>query len=333
MGAKRGAPKHELDVRDAELRPGLDEGVQTARNDGCRPGAEEMSLDQTHRHDVEAHGPAERASFGTRVGDLDCDMILKILPDGKIGDRIDSNFFKMIGGTDAGKHEQLRCVESTGRKNDFTLGTYSRSGPILRIFDSDRAALLDENFQRPRIGRDMQICAALGRSEVSVCRRRAPPIADRILAASETLMRPGIVILGMCVTGCFGRFDPGAEKRIFCLRPFDTDEAISAAFLALAVLPAFNALEIGEHIPERPAMRPIQSPAVIVAGITPGKGHHIDRGGAAQDFSAHGFDAPPVQIGLRLAVISPVKHTSLVHLAEAEGDMNEGMAVASASLQ
>ena len=72
-----------------ELRPRLDEGVQSARHHGAGAGAEEVGAQHADRHAVEAHVVAEDAGSLCRAKKMiDGEMILQVLADRQIDDRV-----------------------------------------------------------------------------------------------------------------------------------------------------------------------------------------------------------------------------------------------------
>ena len=91
-----------------------------------------------------------------------------------------------------------------------------------------------------------------------------------------------------------------------------------------------HALEIGQHVGIGPAARALLRPAVVVAAIAAGIGHHVDRRRAAQHLAAHRLDLAAVHVRLGLGAIAPVEHVVFVHLAHAERDMDERIEVAPA---
>src|SRR3954463_2483797 len=109
-------------------------------------------------------------------------------------------------------------------------------------------------------------------------RRATLAVADGILAAAEDPSRARVVIFRGRQTGYPRGFEPGGEHRVGGLGPLHADVAILAAIFALAVLPALDALEVGQHVRIGPAERALLSPTVVVGGIAAGERHHVDRG-------------------------------------------------------
>ena len=61
------------------------------------------------------------------------------------------------------------------------------------------------------------------------------------------------------------------------LETFVTERPVATAPRIAAALPGFAAAEVGQHVGIRPAARALLRPAVEIAAIAPGVGHHVDR--------------------------------------------------------
>ena len=111
MRSRRRAAEHELDVGHRELGPRLDEGMQPAGHHRARAGAEAVGADHADRHAVEPHFAAERALVEPLEEDDHREVILQVLADRQIDDRLDAHLAQMRGRPDARQHEKLRRVE------------------------------------------------------------------------------------------------------------------------------------------------------------------------------------------------------------------------------
>src|SRR5262249_31295474 len=154
--------------------------------------------------------------------------------------------------------------------------------------------------------------------------------ADRVLTATEALLLLGVVVLRAREPGLPAGLDPVVEDRIFRLRRLRAERTVRAAPLALSALPGLAAAEVRQHVALAPAARAVAGPAVVVARMAARVGHHVDRRAAAEHFAAHRFDAAIVEVGLGFRVIAPVVHAMLVHLAHAERNRDQRVAVAAA---
>ena len=145
-------------------------------------------------------------------------------------------------------------------------------------------------------------------------------------------MLRAVVVFGHREARGLGGVEPGVVDGIGGLGEFGADRPVAAAPRIGAALPGLATPEIGQHVGIGPAARTLLRPAVVVAAIAAGIGHHVDRGRAAQHLAAHRLDLAAVHVRLGLGAVAPVEHVVFVHLAHAERDMDERMEVAPARL-
>ncbi len=225
---------------------------------------------------------------------------------------------------DAGQHEQRRGVEGAGRQDHLAIG-FDPYEVAARLdeFDAACARALHQHACRLRARMHLEIGALAGRLEIGSRGRGAIAVADGILAAPESLLLLAVVIVAHRQAGRAGSLQPGVVERIAGLCELGADRAGSAAPPIGAALPGLAAPEIGQHVGIGPAARTLLRPAVIIAAVAAGIGHHIDRGRAAQHLAAHRLDRAAVHVRLGLGMIAPVEHVVFVHLTHAERDMDE----------
>ena len=180
---------------------------------------------------------------------------------------------------------------------------------------------------------DREILPLHRRMQIADRGRAALAVADRILAAAEALARAAVVVVGDRQAGHARGLEPGGEHRVLGLGPLHADVAVVAAILALAVLPALDALEVGQHVGIGPAARALLRPAVVVGRVAAGEGHDVDRGRAAQHLAAHLLDAAAVEVRVGLGLIAPVVHLVFVQLAEPDRDVDQRIEVAAAGFE
>src|SRR5207249_8285680 len=125
-------------------------------------------------------------------------------------------------------------------------------------------------------------------------------VADGVLAAAEAFVVLAVIIVAYGKARGFGGVEPGVVERIAGLREFGADRARSAAPTILAVLPGLAAPEVGQQLGIGPTARALLRPAIVVAAMAAGIGHHVDRRRSAQHLAAHGLDAAAVHAGLGL---------------------------------
>ena len=271
---------------------------------------------------------------GPRIHHQHREMILQILSDRQIDDRLDADRTQMIGRADAGEHQHLRRVERAAAQDHLarrrcarsTCPPFSYSTPVARLPCMD-----DARNQRAHL--DRQIFPLHRRMQIADRGRAALAVADRILAPSEAHARRAVVVVGHRQARHARGFDPGGEHRVLGLRPLHADVAVRAAEFALAVLPALDALEVRQHVGIGPAARALLRPAVVVGGIAARERHHVDRGRAAEHLAAHLLDAAAVEVRVRLRLVAPVVHLVFVQLAEPDRNVDQRIEVAAAGFE
>ena len=190
-----------------------------------------------------------------------------------------------------------------------------------------------QHARRVRVRCDLKIFSSARGLEKSIRRRRAPAVANGVLAAAETFLLLAVVIRRERIAAGLGGREPGVVERVFGPGEFGAERSFAAAPSVGAVFPGLAAAEIGQHVRIGPAARALLRPAVVVAGIAARIGHDVDRGRAAQDLAAHRLDAPAVEVRLGIGLVAPVEHAVFVHAAHAERDVDVRVPVAAAGFE
>ena len=271
--------------------------------------------------------------LGAGEHDQHREMVLQVLADRQIDHRLDADRAQMIGRADAGQHQDLRRVERAAAEDDLALGVGVKRLAALLIVDAGGALALHGDARDMGAHLDREILPLHRRMQIADRGRAALAVADGILAAAEALARAAVVVVGDRQAGHARGFEPGGEHRVRGLGPLHADVAAGAAILALAVLPALDALEVGQHVRIGPAERALLRPAVVVGRIAAGEGHDVDRGRAAQHLAAHLLDAAAVEVRIGLGLIAPVVHLVFVQLAEPDRDVDQRIEVAAAGFE
>ena len=202
-----------------------------------------------------------------------------------------------------------------------------RSPEVLDVFDAGRARALHQESRRLGAGLDREVMTALGRPQIGARGRRAPPVADGVLAAAETFLLLAVVILGEGIAGLLRRLEPGVEDRIGRLGELRAERPLAAAPGVRAVFPGLGAIEVGQHVGIGPAARALLRPAIVIAAVAARIGHDVDRRRTAEHLAAHRLDPAVVEIGFGLGLIAPIEHRLVVHPSHAKRDRNIGMPV------
>jgi hypothetical protein len=110
-------------------------------------------------------------------------------------------------------------------------------------------------------------------------------------------------------------------------RPARAVQFIAAAFLVL------RALEIGQHVGERPAFVAELAPMVEILGLATDIDEPVDARGTAEHFSPWPEDAPAAEIEVGLGLVAPVHARIGDRLAVAERDMDPDIPILPARLE
>src|SRR5215470_18880309 len=127
--------------------------------------------------------------------------------------------------------------------------------------------------------------------------RRAPALAVflRHLIAAEAFM----VLRVEVVAGAELRLLRGLQEYspywIFRAQPVDVQRSLLAVIVAVEIGVVFRALEIGQHVGERPAGVAERGPVVVVPAVAADIDHGVDRRRSAEPFSTRLITDPPVQ--------------------------------------
>src|SRR6185295_1627966 len=101
---------------------------------------------------------------GAFADDAEIEMILEIRSDAwEIAQRPYAERRQMIGGPEAGLHQQFRGTDRARRQDDFAVGMDDAGAAIARQFDADRASAIEYDAAYNRVALDREIGARQGR--------------------------------------------------------------------------------------------------------------------------------------------------------------------------
>src|SRR5258708_16887720 len=113
-----------------------------------------------------------------------------------------------------------------------------------------------------RVGFDRQVLSAENGREVGARRAPAPAFVDRELVGAEAFLLETVEILGLAKPGFAAGLDEGAEEGIARTAVGHAQRPVAAVKIAAAILVVLGALEVGEHVGERPAGETQLTPAI-----------------------------------------------------------------------
>jgi hypothetical protein len=184
----------------------------------------------------------------------------------------------------------------------------------LPVFDADRAFAFKQDAGGLRVGLDAQIGAGC-HMRMDIGPRGAPAFAVflRHLIEAEALVILGVEILTdpkLCFAGSLQKC---LLHRIFGAQSVDGERAALAVIVAAEIGIVFRALEVGQHVGERPAGVAQRRPLVVIAAVAADIDHGVDCGGTAEPLAARLIADPAIEACLRHRVESPVVELARHH--------------------
>src|SRR5262249_10817373 len=109
----------------------------------------------------------------------------------------DAEFAQVVGGADAGKHEQLRAADGTAAHDDLALDVGGLLGPALQVPDPGGPPALDHDLGDARVGLHLEVRARHGGREVGVGGRAAAAVGlGYLVDPAAVLLRAVEVVVG-----------------------------------------------------------------------------------------------------------------------------------------
>src|SRR5215475_15792981 len=138
--------------------------------------------------------------------------------------------------------------------------------------------------------------------------RRAPALAVllRHLIAAEAFMVLGIEVVAGAELRLLRGLQEYSPYWIFRAQPVDVQRSLLAVIVAVEIGVVLRALEIGQHICERPAGVAERGPVVVVPAVAADVDHRVDGGGAAKPLAARLIADTAVEARLRHGFEGPV---------------------------
>jgi hypothetical protein len=298
-----------------------------------RPAPQEQPLRADHRLGDEVVVAVERDRQPAFLLDVDLEMILQVRPHARtVGDHGDGVLGEMRAGADAREHQELRRVDRGGREDDLAPGRDGLRGLAAADHDARGAALADHH-PLGEAAQDLHPARPQRRPQVGVGRGPAPPAPDRRLHRAEALLFLAVVILGRLETRLPAGLDEGVVERVGARAARHVQRAVGAAPRALAAVPAFHALEVGQDVGIGPAGRAHLGPGVEIAGMAAHVDHAVDRGRAAEHLAARHHEAPVAEMRLGLGEVAPVVAGHVHRKAERRWHLDEGARVRAAEFE
>ncbi len=214
---------------------------------------------------------------------------------------------QLLRRADARQQQELRRLEGAGREDDGAAGGDGLFGAAAAADDAGGAPARQRHPQGARAGGDLEVgpLAQVGRQ---IGARRAPALALllRHLIEADALLGRTVEITVARQLQLVAGFEKGVVDRVGADEIGDIERAVAAVQRAAEALVALRALEVGEHVGERPAGGAERRPVVVVAGVAADVDHGIHAGRAAEHAPARLVAAAACEPGLRHGLERPV---------------------------
>src|SRR5262245_61841932 len=184
------------------------------------------------------------------------------------------------------------------------------------------------------MGLDAQIGSACHmRVDIGACGAAAFAVLLRQLIDAEALMFVGIEILAQAELRFLRSLQEDLLHRIAGARLVDGERSALAMIFAVEVRIVFRALEIGQHVGERPAGVAERSPLIVVGAVAADIDHRVDRRRAAESLAAGLIAGAAVEALLRDGIEGPVVDVACDHQHERERRRHHPIVVPAAGIQ
>ena len=326
----------QLDVGHVEVGPGFQEAAAFGKIRGHRPAAFAPVLaDRPQQPRQRFQRDAVEVRIVGHVAEHEIGMVLQILSDaGQMMHAVDAVLDQRCAVADAGQHQQLRGLERAGGHDHLAPGAELLQFLALAVFDADRALAFEQDAGGMRAGLDAQIGAA-AHMGVDIGARRTPAFAVflRHLVDAEAFMVVGIEILAQAELRFLRGLQESLLHGISGAQFVDGERAALAVIFAVEIGIVFRALEIGQHVGERPAGIAERGPLVVIAAVAADIDHGVDRGRAAEPLAARLIADAAVEALLRHGVEGPVVDVAGDHQHQRERRRHHPIVVLAAGIQ
>ena len=191
---ERGGQREPLQVGRGQRGPGPGEPAGLGDVGGERAGMAQLPAEQVLRAGLLPQGGHLR---GPPDGGHDRVVGQVRAHAGAVHDHADADVAQVVGGADAGQHEQLRAADGAGTQDDLALDIGGLLHATLQVPHPRSPAAVHHNPGGARVGLDLKVGPRHGRAEVGV-RGGAAAAAGlgHLVEAASVLLRAVEVVVG-----------------------------------------------------------------------------------------------------------------------------------------
>jgi hypothetical protein len=225
-----------------------------------------------------------------------------------VGDHVDAVLAQVVGGADAGQHEQLGRAEGARGEDHLGAGPDGLLNAVGAIGHPGRPAALDDQAAGERVGDDLEV-GRLG-GQVGVVNALPTAVDLGHLVEADAFLLGSVEVIVRLGAAPDGRHDELLGLRGFMAQVGDLEGAAGAVVWARALFRAdvvLGAQEVRQQFLVTPARAAVLvAPGVVVGAVAAQVGHRADRRGAAEHLAARPVDRAGVRALLRQGDVVPV---------------------------
>ena len=296
----------ELNVGVANAGARADEAARLEMVGGAEaaPAHQPLGADERAPDEARVRKERDRLPGGDLKGEFE--MVLQVLADaGPVGDHVDPERAQFRRRPHARQLQELRRIDRAAAKNDLAPRARLLLAPVAAVVDADRAAAVEGDSGRQRVGDHLEVGPLHRRPEIGVGGRPAHAVPHRHVERAKPLLPLAVEIGADRIARLPARLDEGVVERV-AFAPMRRRKRSGVAAIGVSrPAKALRAAEVRQHVLVAPALGALLLPALEIERMPAHIDHAVDRGRTAENLAARTGDAPAAEMGLGLALDSP----------------------------
>ena len=237
------------------------------------------------------------------------EVVVQVLPHRQVGGDVDVQGLQVLGGADAGGHQDLRRADDARRQDHLGAGVDHLRRAVLADLDAGGLAVVDDH--PAHVGADLDVeVVTLGehRMDVRLGGARAHAVLQVHLAQAEAFLLRAVVVVGLGdATDRSGDLAKDRRRRADIVLQGNLHRAGVAPVVGGGSGEGLHALEVGQHVVVAPAIAALRRPRVEVGPVAAHEDHAVDRAGATEDLAPGVRDLAFEGSRVGLGVVAPVE--------------------------